>query len=62
MFQVFNMGTRLEFYVEDEATALEIINISKSFNIDAQIIGTVIENKNTESIVTVSHLGEVYHY
>ena len=62
MFQVFNMGTRLEFYVENEATALEIISISKSFNIDAQIIGTVIENKNTESIVTVSHLQEQYHY
>jgi phosphoribosylformylglycinamidine cyclo-ligase len=40
MFQVFNMGHRLEFYVEPSA-AERIVEISKSFNIDAQIIGRV---------------------
>jgi phosphoribosylformylglycinamidine cyclo-ligase len=40
MYQVFNMGHRLEFYV-DESTAQEIIDISKSFNVDAKIIGRV---------------------
>lgn len=40
MYQVFNMGTRLEIYT-DETTAQGIIDISKSFNIDAQIIGRV---------------------
>lgn len=38
MYKVFNMGTRLEVYT-DEATAAAIIEISRSFNIDAQIIG-----------------------
>ena len=40
MYNVFNMGTRLEFYT-DEASAQGIIDIAKSFNIDAQIIGRV---------------------
>jgi phosphoribosylformylglycinamidine cyclo-ligase len=40
MYQVFNMGHRLEFYV-DESIAQEIIDISKSFNVDAKIIGRV---------------------
>ncbi len=38
MYKVFNMGHRMEIYVNKEV-AQEIINISKSFNIDAQIIG-----------------------
>ncbi len=38
MFKVFNMGHRMEFYT-DNKTAESIIAISKSFNIDAQIIG-----------------------
>lgn len=40
MYQVFNMGHRMELYVPEEIAA-EIISISKSFNIDAQIIGRV---------------------
>ncbi len=40
MYKVFNMGHRFEIYT-DSATANEIISISKSFNIDAQIIGKV---------------------
>ncbi len=40
MYQVFNMGHRMELYVP-EAIAADIIAISKSFNIDAQIIGRV---------------------
>ena len=40
MYQVFNMGHRMELYV-DPACAEEIIEISKSFNVDAQIIGRV---------------------
>ncbi len=38
MFKVFNMGHRIEIYTDDK-TAENIINIAKSFNIDAQIIG-----------------------
>lgn len=40
MYQVFNMGHRMELYVPAEY-AEEIINISKSFNIKAQIVGRV---------------------
>ena len=40
MYQVFNMGHRLEIYT-DENSAQSIINISKSFNLDAKIIGRV---------------------
>jgi phosphoribosylformylglycinamidine cyclo-ligase len=38
MYQVFNMGHRMELFV-DPASANEIISISKSFNVDAKIIG-----------------------
>ncbi|GHV67884.1 phosphoribosylformylglycinamidine cyclo-ligase [Bacteroidia bacterium] len=38
MYKVFNMGHRMEVYV-DEKWAEEIIAISKSFNIDARIVG-----------------------
>ncbi len=51
MYKVFNMGHRMEIYVP-EAIALEIINISKSFNIDAQIIGRV--ETGTKKQVTIS--------
>jgi phosphoribosylformylglycinamidine cyclo-ligase len=38
MFQVFNMGHRLEIYT-DELSAEKMIALSKSFGIEAQIIG-----------------------
>ena len=40
MYKVFNMGHRFEIYTDAEA-ADEIISISKSFGIDAQVIGRV---------------------
>jgi phosphoribosylformylglycinamidine cyclo-ligase len=40
MYKVFNMGHRFEIYTHPEI-AEEIISISKSFNIDAQIVGRV---------------------
>ena len=40
MYQVFNCGHRMELYVTPEI-AEDIIAISKSFNVDAQIIGSV---------------------
>ena len=40
MYQVFNMGHRMELYV-DASIAEELIHISKSFAVDAQIIGRV---------------------
>jgi len=40
MYKVFNMGHRMELYVP-ETIASSLIKISKSFNIDAQIVGRV---------------------
>jgi phosphoribosylformylglycinamidine cyclo-ligase len=40
MYKVFNMGHRMEMYA-DEQFAEKIISISKSFNVDAQIVGRV---------------------
>tara|TARA_B110000881_G_scaffold213226_1_gene223930 strand:- start:2938 stop:4101 length:1164 start_codon:yes stop_codon:yes gene_type:complete len=40
MYKVFNMGHRMELFV-DESIASSIIEISQSFNVDAQIIGRV---------------------
>ncbi|MEM6378027.1 MAG: AIR synthase-related protein [Bacteroidota bacterium] len=50
MYQVFNMGHRLEVYLP-EAIAEKVIALSKSFNIDAQVIGRVEEaTQNTVEI------------
>jgi len=40
MYKVFNMGHRMELYLE-EKYAQEIIKIAKSFNIEAQVVGRV---------------------
>tara|TARA_B100000575_G_scaffold293061_1_gene303270 strand:- start:505 stop:1671 length:1167 start_codon:yes stop_codon:yes gene_type:complete len=45
MYQVFNMGHRMELYVEP-SIAEDIIEISKNFSVDAQVIGRVESSKN----------------
>lgn len=59
MFQVFNMGTRLEIYT-DAQSASAILEIIRDFHIDADIIGRV-EEANGE-IVEVIHGGESFIY
>jgi phosphoribosylformylglycinamidine cyclo-ligase len=44
MYQVFNCGHRMELYVKPEIVE-DIIAISKSFNVNAQIIGRVEASK-----------------
>lgn len=51
MYQVFNMGHRMEIYVSPE-NAERIIEISKSFNIDAQIIGHIEEGEKSLTITS----------
>jgi phosphoribosylformylglycinamidine cyclo-ligase len=51
MYKVFNMGHRMELYVKPEA-AEDIIAISRSFNIDAQIIGHVESGKGKKVTIT----------
>lgn len=55
MYQVFNCGHRLELYVKPEV-AEDIIAISKSFNVDAQIIGRV-EPSDTKQLTIKSEYG-----
>ncbi len=50
MYQVFNMGQRLELFT-DKDTAAEIVKISKSFNIDAQISGYVEAAEKKEVVI-----------
>lgn len=49
MYQVFNMGHRMEIYVKPEIAA-EVIAISKSFDIDAQIVGHIEEGNRLLTI------------
>lgn len=61
MYQVFNMGHRFEIYLPEEY-ARSIIEISRSFNIDAQIVGRVEAAPNQSASVEIhSPYGE-FHY
>ena len=53
MYQVFNMGHRLEIYT-DANTADEIISICDSFSLDAKIIGRVEENSTNKLTIKSS--------
>jgi phosphoribosylformylglycinamidine cyclo-ligase len=55
MYQVFNCGHRMELYVP-ENLAEEIIEISRSFNVDAQIVGRV-EASDSKRLTIKSEYG-----
>lgn len=55
MYQVFNCGHRMEIYVSPEL-AEDIIAISKSFNVDAQIVGRV-EASESKKLTITSEFG-----
>lgn len=59
MYKVFNMGHRMEIYT-DKDTADKLIDISKSFNVDAQIIGHC-ESSNEKQLTIHSDYG-VFKY
>ena len=59
MYQVFNMGHRMEFYVP-ENSAQNIIEISKSYHIDAQIVGHVLAS--TEKKLTIQSDQGTFEY
>lgn len=56
MYQVFNCGHRMELYVSKDI-ADDIITISKSYNVDAKIIGRV-ESSNQKKLTIKSEFGE----
>jgi len=59
MYKVFNMGHRLEVYI-DQQYADALIQIGKSFNIDTQIVGRV-ENFEGKKLTIKAH-GKVFEY
>lgn len=54
MYTVFNMGHRMEIYVSPEY-AQQIIDISQSFNIDAQVVGRVEESDTKRLTIRSEH-------
>lgn len=57
MYAVFNMGHRLELMV-DESVAEEIMSISRSFDIPAQIVGRLAESSAGNKVSVKSQYGE----
>jgi phosphoribosylformylglycinamidine cyclo-ligase len=54
MYKVFNMGHRMEIYLP-ERYANDIISISKSYTIDAQIVGRVEKNNSKKLTIKTSN-------
>ncbi|MEY3208396.1 MAG: hypothetical protein RL064_427, partial [Bacteroidota bacterium] len=61
MYQVFNMGHRLEIFT-DEAAAPALIALAKTFNIDAQVIGRVEAAATKELVIKGSFGTENFSY
>ena len=59
MYKVFNMGHRMELYL-DKKIAEDVINISKSFGVDAKIIGRI-EKSNVKKLSIITD-NETYCY
>ena len=59
MFQVFNMGHRLEIYT-DKSSAEQMIKIAAQFNIKAQIIGYTEPSENKKLSITGEWGTEIY--
>lgn len=60
MYRVFNMGHRMELYV-NENIAIDLIAISREFNIDAQVVGRV-EAAEKKQVTIRSEFGEFVYY
>ena len=60
MFEVFNMGTRLEIYTNDK-DAEKFIRIANSYGVDAQIIGRVEEADKKELVIKIENKELVYN-
>ncbi len=60
MYKVFNMGHRMELYV-DQKIAADLIAISESFGIEAKIVGRV-EASDKKQVTVTSEFGEFRYY
>ena len=56
MYKVFNMGHRMEVYLSKEDAA-QVIEIAKSFNVNAQVIGHVEALKGSKEVIVESAIG-----
>ncbi|MEJ7739774.1 MAG: AIR synthase-related protein [Chitinophagaceae bacterium] len=61
MYQVFNMGHRLEIFA-DESNAGMIIDITRAFNIDAQVVGRVEKSSKKELVIVTTQEEIIYSY
>jgi len=59
MYQVFNMGTRMEIYTSEKG-ADQIISVAKGFGVDAQVIGRVEECGKKELVIKTAS-GELHY-
>ncbi|MCH7408000.1 AIR synthase-related protein [Belliella sp. DSM 111904] len=59
MYKVFNMGHRMEVYLHEQY-AQEVIDISKSYGVDAQIIGRVLPHNGKKVTVKGAHGTFIY--
>ena len=57
MYQVFNMGHRMEIYL-NQTIAEEIISISESFGVDAKVIGRVEKSDKNKLTIMDTHVYE----
>jgi phosphoribosylformylglycinamidine cyclo-ligase len=62
LYTVFNMGIRLELYMDDAATASEVAAIAASLGLRAQVTGTVEPSPTAEVVLTNPKTGEQYTY
>lgn len=53
MYMTFNMGSRMEAYLESKQDAQEVIKCSKEFGIDAQIIGRVEKSPDAKNHLSI---------
>jgi phosphoribosylformylglycinamidine cyclo-ligase len=59
MYEVFNMGHRLEIFTNQQ-TAIELINIAAELNIEAKIVGKVAPSNNNKKTLTIKgNFGEI---
>jgi len=61
MYQVFNMGHRLEIFT-DASAADHLIEIAKGLGIEAQVVGYVEANEKKELILEGSFGKEIFSY
>ncbi len=61
MFQIFNMGHRLEMFTAEKNAAF-LIKKAEKYGIEAKIVGRVEANENVENRVTIVHDGKTFEY